>query len=38
MAGIYVKSGFEEGDATLRISCDGMKPVEVKFHVSLMYK
>ncbi len=38
MAGIYVKSCFEEGDATLRISCEGMKPVEVKFHVSLMYK
>ena len=38
MAGIYVKSCFEEGDATLRISCEGMKSVEVKFHVSVMYK
>ncbi|MCR5545581.1 MAG: glycoside hydrolase family 2 protein [Lachnospiraceae bacterium] len=38
MAGIYVKSCFEEGDATLRIHCESAATVEIKFHVSVMPK
>jgi beta-galactosidase len=38
MAGIYVKSCFEEGDAVLRIHCESMESVEIKFHVSVMPK
>ena len=38
MAGIYVKSCFEEGDAILRIHCESMESVEIKFHVSVMPK
>ena len=38
MAGIYVKSCFEEGDGILRISCESAGTVEINFHVGLMYK
>ena len=38
MAGIYVKSCFEEGDGILRITCESAGTVEIKFHVGLMYK
>ena len=38
MAGIYVKSCFEEGDAYLRIKCESADTIEIKFHVSVMPK
>lgn len=33
MTGIYIKSTGTEGDAVLRMKCQGLEPVEIKFHV-----